>query len=121
MSKRVEGFPFNILTDPMYDGSTLCFASGALWQVVKDLFDLRCRFSLFECSPPRELCRYQRPAGLFITAFIYIVYGFALQYEGSVHAIHPSISHDFLIRFYFRPFTDAIYSARAKKQAEKKQ
>ncbi|KAF9516676.1 hypothetical protein BS47DRAFT_1327191 [Hydnum rufescens UP504] len=75
MDKRVEGFPFNILTDPMYDGSTMCFAAGALW--------------------------YQRPAGLFITAFVYIAYGFALQLEG--------------------PFTDAIYSARAKKQADKAQ
>ncbi|SRR5258707_8866114 len=33
MEHRVEGFPFNILTDPMYDGSTMCFAATALWYV----------------------------------------------------------------------------------------
>ncbi|KAF8331996.1 uncharacterized protein EI90DRAFT_2919065 [Cantharellus anzutake] len=73
MDHRVEGFPFNILADPMYDGSTICFAATALW--------------------------YGRPAGLFITAFVYIVYGFALHFEG--------------------PFTDEIYSARAKVKEEK--
>lgn len=56
MDHRVEGFPFNVLTDPMYDGSTMCFAATALW--------------------------YGRPAGLFVTAFVYIVYGFALHFEG---------------------------------------
>jgi len=74
MDHRVEGFPFNILSDPMYDGSTICFAATALW--------------------------YGRPAGLFITAFVYIVYGFALQFEG--------------------PFTDAIYAAKAKRDSEQK-
>lgn len=31
MDHRVEGFPFNVLRDPMYVGSTLCFAATALW------------------------------------------------------------------------------------------
>lgn len=31
MDHRVEGFPFNLLSDPMYDGSTMCFAATALW------------------------------------------------------------------------------------------
>jgi phosphatidylethanolamine N-methyltransferase len=31
MDHRVEGFPFNILRDPMYVGSTMCFAATALW------------------------------------------------------------------------------------------
>ncbi|KAF5369430.1 hypothetical protein D9758_002797 [Tetrapyrgos nigripes] len=30
MNHRVEGFPFNTLRDPMYVGSTMCFAGGAL-------------------------------------------------------------------------------------------
>ena len=34
MDHRVEGFPFNLLSDPMYDGSTMCFAATALWYVV---------------------------------------------------------------------------------------
>ena len=33
MDHRVEGFPFNVLRDPMYVGSTMCFAAGALWLV----------------------------------------------------------------------------------------
>ena len=31
MDSRVEGFPFNVLRDPMYVGSTICFAATALW------------------------------------------------------------------------------------------
>ena len=34
MDHRVEGFPFNALRDPMYVGSTMCFAATALWCVV---------------------------------------------------------------------------------------
>ncbi|TFK37524.1 phospholipid methyltransferase-domain-containing protein [Crucibulum laeve] len=70
MDHRVEGFPFNVLRDPMYVGSTMCFAAGALW--------------------------YERPAGLLITIYVYIVYIIALRYEG--------------------PFTDMIYSRRAEQQ-----
>lgn len=33
MDHRVEGFPFNVLRDPMYVGSTMCFAGAALWWV----------------------------------------------------------------------------------------
>ena len=32
MDHRLEGFPFNILRDPMYVG-TICFAATALWCV----------------------------------------------------------------------------------------
>jgi len=67
MDHRVEGFPFNVLRDPMYVGSTMSFAAAALW--------------------------YERPAGLLITAYVYIVYLIALRFEG--------------------PFTDMIYSIRA--------
>ena len=31
MDSRVEGFPFNIVENPMYDGSTMCFLATALW------------------------------------------------------------------------------------------
>jgi len=71
MDHRVEGFPFNILRDPMYVGSTMCFGGIALW--------------------------YESPAGLMLTLYVYIVYLIALRYEG--------------------PFTDAIYSNRAKKDS----
>ncbi|KAL1693706.1 phospholipid methyltransferase-domain-containing protein [Schizophyllum commune] len=71
MDHRVDGFPFNVLRDPMYVGSTMCFAAGALW--------------------------YERPAGLLITAYVYIVYLIALRFEG--------------------PFTDMIYSKRADKKS----
>ena len=33
MDHRVEGFPFNVLRDPMYVGSTMSFAATALWCV----------------------------------------------------------------------------------------
>lgn len=40
----------------MYVGSTMCFAAMALW--------------------------VERPAGLFITLHVYIVYAIALRFEG---------------------------------------
>ncbi|GLB44244.1 putative catalyzes the second two steps of the methylation pathway of phosphatidylcholine biosynthesis, the SAM-dependent methylation of phosphatidylmonomethylethanolamine (PMME) to phosphatidyldimethylethanolamine (PDME) and of PDME to phosphatidylcholine (PC) [Lyophyllum shimeji] len=72
MDHRVEGFPFNILRDPMYVGSTMCFVAGALW--------------------------YERPAGLLISLYVYIVYLIALRYEG--------------------PFTDKIYAKREEERAK---
>jgi len=72
MDHRVEGFPFNVLRDPMYVGSTLCFAATALW--------------------------YEKPAGLLITFYVYIVYLIALRFEG--------------------PFTDKIYSKREAERAK---
>jgi methylene-fatty-acyl-phospholipid synthase len=56
MDHRVEGFPFNVLNDPMYVGSTMCFAATALWN--------------------------ESPVGLFITLYVYIVYVIALRFEG---------------------------------------
>ncbi|KAF8958586.1 phospholipid methyltransferase-domain-containing protein [Flammula alnicola] len=73
MDHRVEGFPFNVLRDPMYVGSTMCFAATALW--------------------------YERPAGLVVTLYVYIVYLIALRFEG--------------------PFTDMIYSKRAEQAKAK--
>jgi len=74
MDHRVEGFPFNVLRDPMYIGSTMCFGATALW--------------------------FEKPAGLFLTLYVYIVYIIALRYEG--------------------PFTDAIYSKRDSETLAKK-
>jgi len=67
MDHRVEGFPFNVLRDPMYVGSTMCFAATALW--------------------------YERPVGLLVTLYVYVLYVIALKFEG--------------------PFTDMIYSTRS--------
>ena len=33
LDDRVEGFPFNVVENPMYIGSTICFVAGALWWV----------------------------------------------------------------------------------------
>ncbi|RXW13871.1 hypothetical protein EST38_g11981 [Candolleomyces aberdarensis] len=74
MDARVEGFPFNVLRDPMYVGSTMCFIATALW--------------------------YERPAGLLISVYVYIVYLIALRFEG--------------------PWTDMIYSNRAAEQKKAK-
>ncbi|KAL5520248.1 hypothetical protein ACEPAG_9461 [Sanghuangporus baumii] len=56
MDHRVEGFPFNVLENPMYVGSTLCFLATALW--------------------------YEKPAGLLITLYVHICYTIALKFEG---------------------------------------
>ncbi|KAG8950724.1 Phosphatidyl-N-methylethanolamine N-methyltransferase [Tulasnella sp. 424] len=56
MDHRVEGFPLNIMRDPMYNGSTMCFLGTALWS--------------------------RSPAGLVLSGLVYIVYTVALTYEG---------------------------------------
>ncbi|EJD05227.1 phospholipid methyltransferase [Fomitiporia mediterranea MF3/22] len=61
MDHRVEGFPFNVVENPMYDGSTLCFLATALW--------------------------YEKPAGLAITLYVYICYRIALMFEGPFTAM----------------------------------
>lgn len=55
MKERVTGFPFNICDNPMYIGSTCTFLATALW--------------------------YKSPAGIFLTAIVYIVYKIALTFE----------------------------------------
>jgi methylene-fatty-acyl-phospholipid synthase len=73
MDDRVEGFPFNVLRDPMYVGSTICFAATALW--------------------------YESPAGLMITLYVYIVYTIALRYEGPfTDAIYSKRASDALAK-----------------------
>ena len=58
MDHRVEGFPFNVLTDPMYVGSTMSFVGASLW--------------------------YESPAGLLISSYVYVAYVIALRFEGCV-------------------------------------
>ncbi|CDR40229.1 CYFA0S04e06414g1_1 [Cyberlindnera fabianii] len=55
MSERVTGFPFNVLDNPMYVGSTLCFLGTALY--------------------------FGKPAGLFATLFVHLLYTVALWFE----------------------------------------
>ncbi|KAJ2444015.1 Phosphatidyl-N-methylethanolamine N-methyltransferase [Coemansia sp. RSA 2424] len=61
MSERVTGFPFNVLENPMYVGSTLSFLGTALW--------------------------HAKPTGLLITAYVWLVYWVALQFEGPFTAM----------------------------------
>lgn len=56
MKARVTGFPFNVLNDPMYVGSTLAFVGTALL--------------------------YRSVAGLGISALVWVVYSIALRFEG---------------------------------------
>ncbi|KAJ2742576.1 Phosphatidyl-N-methylethanolamine N-methyltransferase [Coemansia sp. BCRC 34301] len=56
MKKRVTGFPFNVLENPMYVGSTMSFLGTALW--------------------------HAKPAGLLVTSYVWLVYWVALQFEG---------------------------------------
>lgn len=66
MDEPVTGFPFNVSSAPMYVGSTCSFVGTALL--------------------------YQRPAGLAISAFVWIAYSVALRFED--------------------PFTGMIYAKR---------
>ncbi len=72
MDHRVEGFPFNVVDNPMYVGSTLSFAATALWYV-------KFKYSIITSLIPR---RYEKPAGLLITLYVYLAYKIALSYEG---------------------------------------
>jgi len=56
MDERVTGFPFNVLENPMYVGSTMSFLAYSLY--------------------------YSSWAGLVITLEVYIVYTIALMFEG---------------------------------------
>lgn len=61
-------------------------------------------------------CRYERPAGLVITVYVYLVYVIALRFEGCVPSIAcvPSCPCPAqLTSVVRRPFTDMIYSSRA--------
>ncbi|ODV84971.1 hypothetical protein CANARDRAFT_234774 [[Candida] arabinofermentans NRRL YB-2248] len=46
--ERITDFPFNVLDNPMYDGSTLCFLGTGLW--------------------------YAKPAGIFASVLVYAMY-----------------------------------------------
>lgn len=56
MKERVTAFPFSVLDNPMYWGSTLEYFAMAL--------------------------RIQSPAGMLLTFIVYVVYYVAVQYEG---------------------------------------
>ncbi|RIA99274.1 phospholipid methyltransferase-domain-containing protein [Glomus cerebriforme] len=56
MDERVTSFPFNVLDNPMYYGSSMVFLSTALW--------------------------YASPAGIILTIWAFILYSIALQFEG---------------------------------------
>ena len=56
MDEPATGFPFNVLSDPMYVGSTMNFFASALL--------------------------YDSPAGLLLATFVGVVYAIALQFEG---------------------------------------
>ncbi|QIX02017.1 hypothetical protein AMS68_007534 [Peltaster fructicola] len=66
MDDIVTGFPFNVTSSPMYTGSTMSFLGTALW--------------------------YGKPAGVALTALVYVVYQVALSFED--------------------PFTSNIYAQR---------
>ncbi|KAI1436212.1 methylene-fatty-acyl-phospholipid synthase [Xylaria sp. CBS 124048] len=74
MDGIVTGFPFNITEAPMYNGSTCSFLGAALL--------------------------YGKPAGILITAWVYVVYQVALSYEN--------------------PFTASIYAKRDRERAAAK-
>jgi phosphatidylethanolamine N-methyltransferase len=48
MKERVTDFPFNVLDNPMYIGSTMCFLGTAVW--------------------------YASPTGVLLTAWVWVTY-----------------------------------------------
>ncbi|CCX34157.1 phospholipid methyltransferase-domain-containing protein [Pyronema domesticum] len=74
MEKRVTGFPFSVTDAPMYHGSTLSFLGTALW--------------------------YGKPAGVVLTAWVWVMYWIALRFED--------------------PFTAEIYAKRERERAKKR-
>lgn len=73
MDDIVTGFPFNVSGSPMYYGSTMSFIGTALW--------------------------FGKPAGLVLSALVYVVYEIALRFED--------------------PFTSQIYAKRDQEQKKK--
>ncbi|PIB02013.1 Phosphatidyl-N-methylethanolamine N-methyltransferase [Cercospora beticola] len=73
MDEIVTGFPFNVSGSPMYYGSTMSFIGTALW--------------------------FGKPAGLVLSALVYVVYEIALRFED--------------------PFTSQIYAKRDQEQKKK--
>ncbi|KAI1662123.1 phospholipid methyltransferase [Daldinia decipiens] len=71
MDDIITGFPFNITDAPMYNGSTCSFLGTALL--------------------------YGKPAGILLTAWVFVVYQIALKYEN--------------------PFTAGIYAKRERDRA----
>ena len=61
MDHMVTGFPFSVLNDPMYVGSTLNFVGVALW--------------------------YARPSGLLLSVLVWITYRAALCFERCVDIV----------------------------------
>lgn len=74
MEDRVTSFPFNIDDNPMYNGSTLCFLGTGLY--------------------------YGKPAGVFASLVVYLMYQIALKFE--------------------EPFTAKIYAKREAEREQKK-
>lgn len=73
MDEMVTGFPFNVTGSPMYTGSTMSFLGTALW--------------------------FGKPAGVALTALVFVVYQVALSFED--------------------PFTSEIYAKRERERTKK--
>lgn len=71
MDEKVTSFPFNVTDAPMYWGSTASFLGTAIL--------------------------FGKPAGVFLTALVYVAYSIALRYED--------------------PFTAEIYAKRERERA----
>lgn len=90
MESRVTGFPFNVLNDPMYDGSSMIYAAQAIWS--------------------------GKPAGLLLALWIFVVYKIAIIFEGYKIFFSFFFSNYNIELFKNREFTDYIYSEASKKK-----
>jgi len=65
MDEKVESFPFNVTSAPMYYGSTLSFLATAIW--------------------------FAKPAGIMLTLEVLVVYLIALRFEEYVSFVAVSL------------------------------
>lgn len=77
---KVESFPFNVTSSPMYTGSTLSFLATALWYVTTSKSQLS-SYPETDGRSCRPACRYESPAGILLSVLVYIEYQIALSYE----------------------------------------
>ena len=108
MDHHVEGFHYNVLRNPIYVGSTMCFAATALWCVSHE-----CRMLVWEATRGLGLtfhsCRYERPASLLIDRTCTL----CTRSRSSLRStLFLSTSLHSLLMLP-RPFTDMIYSTHS--------
>jgi methylene-fatty-acyl-phospholipid synthase len=119
MDHMVQGFPFNLTSSPMYNGSTLCFLGTALRYLPLQTNILV--YNSFTSLIP-TFYSYRSPAGVILTGLVYLVYQVALKYEELSRDLLPSKMKlpPINISLHISPFTADIYRQRDLKSSKTK-